>query len=157
MGPTLTPGGGPGLEWAMVRISRQLTIPDEEVELTAIRASGPGGQHVNKVSSAVQLRFDIGASSLPEGVKQQLRTLPDRRISAEGVLTIKAQRFREQGRNRADALERLVTLVRRALYRPPERVPTRPSARARRKRVEEKVRRGQVKVLRGRVRPDGDG
>lgn len=123
----------------------------EEIEFTAIRAQGPGGQNVNKVSNAIQLRFDIGASSLPAEVKTRLLARRDQRISAEGVVMIKAQRYRSLEKNRADALTRLHELVRSAATVPRPRRPTKPTASSQRKRVESKVRRGQVKALRGRV------
>ena len=136
----------------MIIVNEEIRIPDEEVELTAVRASGPGGQHVNKVSSAVHLRFDIHASSLPEVCKQRLLRLKDRRINKQGVVVIKAQRYRNQDRNQQDAIERLITLVRKSLERKPKRIPTRPGAGARKRRLDEKARRGRVKTLRGRVR-----
>ena len=137
---------------AMIAISKNIHISDNEIELTAIRASRPGGQHVNKVSSAIHLRFDIGASSLPDAIKQRLTGLTDRRISKNGVVVIKAQRFREREKNRADAVERLVQLIRRAISTAPKRVPTQPGANARRRRMDEKTRRGRLKSLRGKVR-----
>jgi len=136
----------------MLEVSRKVRIPIGEIELSPIRASGPGGQHVNKVASAIHLRFDIGASSLPEECKRRLMALPDRRISRDGVIVIKAQRYREQEQNRRDALERLAALVRKALHQPAKRKATRPSPAARRRRLDEKARRGQVKALRGRIR-----
>jgi ribosome-associated protein len=120
--------------------------------MAAVRASGPGGQNVNKVASAIHLRFDVNASSLPDALKQRLLKLRDRRLSRDGVVVIKAQRFREQDKNREDALRRLEALIRKAMHRPKRRVPTKPSARARRKRVDEKTRKGRIKQLRGRVR-----
>lgn len=135
----------------MLEISEKISIPISEIEFTAVRASGPGGQNVNKVSSAIHLRFDIGRSSLPEDIKSRLLRVRDRRLSREGVIIIKAQRFRDLEKNRADALERLQALIRKALHRPKRRVATGPSRAARRKRVDDKVRRGRVKALRGKI------
>ncbi len=129
----------------------QVAIRVEEVEITAVRAQGAGGQNVNKVSSAIHLRFDIGASSLPEEVKQRLLALRDHRISRDGVVVLKAQKFRTQEKNRSEALRRLAQLVDSVAKAPKERRPTKPTAGSRRRRLEEKARRGQVKALRGSV------
>ncbi len=134
----------------MVTISTHVSIPDEEVELTAVRAQGAGGQHVNKVSSAIHLRFDIRASSLPPFYKERLLALRDHRVSREGVIILKAQDSRSQERNRTLALERLVELIQQAAIPRIPRRPTKPTKGAKRRRLEEKSKRGQLKTLRSR-------
>ena len=127
-------------------------LREDEVEFSAIRAQGAGGQNVNKVSNAIQLRFDIAASTLPDPIKARLLARRDQRITSEGVIVIKAQEFRSLEKNRAEALARLHELVAAAAVTPRVRRATKPTRSSQRKRVENKQRRGQVKALRGRVR-----
>jgi len=136
----------------MISINNDIVIAESEVQLTAIRAQGPGGQNVNKVSSAIQLRFDVTASpSLPEETKTRLLQLADRRISKEGVVTIKAQRFRSQDKNKEAAIERLKDLILRATIKQKPRRPTKPSKRVKAKRLDEKSRRARLKQSRGKI------
>ncbi len=131
--------------------THSLTLHEEEVEFIAIRAQGAGGQNVNKVSNAIHLRFDVGASSLPDEIKAKLLQLRDQRVSADGVIVIKAQQNRSLERNRIDALTRLRELIARAAFVPVVRRPTRPTRSSQRKRVDSKVKRGLVKMSRGSV------
>jgi ribosome-associated protein len=135
-----------------LKISNHVSIPLAEVDIQAIRAQGAGGQNVNKVSSAIHLRFDIDASSLPDIYKERLKQLSDQRISGDGVIVIKAQRFRSQDKNRDDALDRLRELVKAVGVTQKKRRPTKPSRNSQRKRVDRKTKHGQLKSLRGRVK-----
>jgi ribosome-associated protein len=141
----------------MISVTSRISIDEHEIEESFIRASGPGGQNVNKVSSAVQIRFDVRRSpSLPEDVRARLSALAGQKLTQDGVLVITARRHRSQHLNRIDAIERLAELIRRAADRPISRRPTRPTLGSRRRRLQEKGNRGTIKTLRGRPPADID-
>ena len=135
----------------MLQISNTVTIPEHEIDISAIRSQGAGGQNVNKVASAIHLRFDIGASSLPDRYKERLLNLSDQRITRDGVIVIKAQEHRSQEQNREEALRRLKELIQSAIVLPKKRKPSKPTRSSQRKRLDYKSKRGQIKTMRGKV------
>jgi ribosome-associated protein len=134
----------------MLRINQDISLPDEEIKLSAVRAQGAGGQNVNKVSSAIHLRFDVHGSSLPNAVKQRMLMSNDQRITADGVLIIKAQNHRTQEKNRAEAMSRLQQTILEAMKVKKKRIPTRPGRAAKEKRLDSKKKRAVLKKLRSR-------
>ncbi len=137
----------------MIQVTHDIRLDEDEMDVAFVRASGPGGQNVNKVATAVQLRFDVaGSPSLPEEVRERLKRLARNRIHADGTLLIEARRYRSQARNREDAVQRLVVLIRQAARKPKPRRKTRPSAAARERRLEEKRRRSEIKRKRRPIR-----
>ena len=138
----------------MIRVAPDIAIDEAEIRERFVRAPGPGGQNVNKVATAVQLRFDVrGSGSLPDDVRDRLTRLAGRRMTDDGVLVIEARRFRTQARNRQDAIDRLVALIRKAAARPKRRIKTKPTPESKRRRLDSKRRRGETKRLRRSVPP----
>ncbi|WP_254174992.1 alternative ribosome rescue aminoacyl-tRNA hydrolase ArfB [Planktothrix pseudagardhii] len=135
----------------MLEISKTVSIPENEIEMSAVRSQGAGGQNVNKVASAIHLRFNIMASSLPEHYKQRVLKINDQRITKEGVIVIKAQEHRTQEQNREEALQRLQTLIKSAIAIPKPRKPSKPTRSSQRKRMDSKTKRSHLKMMRGKV------
>lgn len=138
----------------MLQISNTVSIPESEIEISAVRSQGAGGQNVNKVASAIHLRFDISASSLPDRYKERLLQLKDGRITKEGIIVIKAQEHRSQEQNREEALKRLQDLIKRAIFVPKPRKPTVPTRNSKQRRLDSKSKRSQIKTMRGKVEED---
>jgi ribosome-associated protein len=144
----------PSLPQAMISPMPNFTLSESDLQFSAIRASGPGGQHVNKVSTAVELRFDIKSSSLPDNIKSELMRLKDRRVNKDGIIVLKAQRYRSQEKNRQDAIDRLKALIEKAATPAKKRIATKPGKAAKERRIREKKKTGEKKSMRGFVRAE---